>query len=384
MALAMGPNGDGPLAQRAAADEAAAVADGRAAARAEAAAAATRDWDAELARMQAEAAEAADASGDDDGDEEAAAPVSGAAAAADDAVKQRQLRARAMLRLDADGAAQGVVPRPPEEAPFKFDNVRDTYHTVVAKFRKWGIRAGPDNAPPPPFLEVASAAASVSDPDFCESFRSTSNIASFADADFGLFERMRGTPALAKLCKHITDSRKASELAAGILRRCVPALSDWAKVVDTYNNRRDATAMESTQLLKNLLLEEDNTTIQEAFRNNADRYWREQIEGRARTMTHDTSRKRVAMDGSRPGSPSGQRRQQSPNRGGVRPPQTQGGNVGRGGGTRAPSPGSATGLGVRSSGGTRGRGGGRGTGGRGSPAPKPMGGASRGRGSRPQ
>jgi hypothetical protein len=75
MALAMGANFDGPLAQRAAAAQAQEAADGRAAAHEAAMAATGRDWDSELRRLEAELAEADAAAGErDDASDEHESP----------------------------------------------------------------------------------------------------------------------------------------------------------------------------------------------------------------------------------------------------------------------------------------------------------------------
>lgn len=205
-------------------------------------------------------------------------------------------------RLDggeATGAYTQVRLLPPGLGPFQFEATLVESMETAERFRRYGILAGPARAPVTGF--IAASCKSVA----YMTHRDAEVVYVTSDNDHGLYKTLRSSaqykdiasnPKLSHLLRETSTSAgtgggRAAAAAHALLvasfnrffYRVAPMLSFYQSVLREYSAAAPAAQAEAQIAnfgLARALEAEASTTIEQDFRRNAERYWRNVLDGR--------------------------------------------------------------------------------------------------------
>jgi hypothetical protein len=195
-------------------------------------------------------------------------------------------------RLDGSGATGQYTQirlLPPHLGPFQFESTLVESIETAEQFRRYGIQAGPARAPVTGFIAANSKSLTY------RTHREKDVVYVTSADDQGLSKALRASPAfkdivsnpaLAHLLKE-TQGHQYPGLITSFNRffyRVTPMLSLFQKVMKDYTEMVPLARAEAQAVnfgLARALESEASTTIEQDFRRNAERYWRNVLEGRS-------------------------------------------------------------------------------------------------------
>ncbi|KPI85556.1 hypothetical protein ABL78_5385 [Leptomonas seymouri] len=195
-------------------------------------------------------------------------------------------------RLDGSGATGQYTQirlLPPHLGPFQFESTLVESIETVDQFRRYGIQAGPTRAPMTAFIAANSKSLTY------RTHREKDVVYVTSADDQGLSKALRTSPAFKDITSNPTLAHLLKEsnghqypgLIASFNRffyRVTPMLSFYQKMMKDYAETVPLARAEAQVVnfgLSRALESEASTTIEQDFRRNAERYWRNVLEGRS-------------------------------------------------------------------------------------------------------
>ena len=195
-------------------------------------------------------------------------------------------------RLDGSGATGQYTQirlLPPHLGPFQFEGTLVESIETADRFRRFGIQAGPTRAPVTGFIAANSKSLTY------RTHREKDVVYVTTADDQGLSKALRASPAFKDITSnpalvHLLKEGNGHQypgLIASFNRffyRVAPMLSFYEKVMKEYAETVPLARAEAQAVnfgLARALESEASTTIEQDFRRNAERYWRNVLEGRS-------------------------------------------------------------------------------------------------------
>ncbi|CAJ1987717.1 mitoribosomal protein mS48 [Leishmania donovani] len=180
---------------------------------------------------------------------------------------------------------------PPEIGPFQYENTLIESIETAERFRRYGILAGPARVPASGFIAAnCKSLTYMTHRDKEVVYVTTENDQGLANAlrSSALFKSIASNPKLSYLLKGITGGAPSHPLLVDSFNRffyrVAPMLSFYQRLLKEYSATMPSAQAEAQIAnfgLARALENEASTAIEQDFRRNAERYWRNVLEGRS-------------------------------------------------------------------------------------------------------
>ncbi|GET87486.1 hypothetical protein, conserved [Leishmania tarentolae] len=179
---------------------------------------------------------------------------------------------------------------PPEMGPFQYESTLIESIETAERFRRYGILAGPARVPASGFIAAnCKSLTYMTHRDKEVVFVTTENDQGLASAlrSSALFKSIAGNPKLSYLLRAVSSGAQSDTLLVDSFNRffyrVAPMLSFYQSLLKEYSATTplaQAEAQIANVGLARALESEASTAIEQDFRRNAERYWRNVLEGR--------------------------------------------------------------------------------------------------------